>query len=369
MALDWTYNFAWQYNYAKGWLADVQQFAPDWQKNMLELQKLMGETGFDPSVAGTLDRLRAKIDSGTSENRCADAGKNILYAVKAGDARQHAVLAMECKMRAAALKFLQHVYLMEFAGERCVWVHSLPKEFGHWASMYMHHKANTTGAAQALLATRDEHFSDEQKRSLAGATVHALAWAQRTGMVLSNAASAEAADAREEARDLVRRWFCPSGTTEVDLEKAIGILGGGFKAIVACLTQGRFILTDWVPFRGARVPPESNWLGSEAFTFPNRAEGFDVVYIEQAFFSRQGDVIKGRRNWIRVLIHELSHLVCNTRDIPAGEDGRYAWYGIGPHAGFPLADAIRNADSWAFFAADCAAVLSDAERRLALRIR
>ena len=40
----------------------------------------------------------------------------------------------------------------------------------------------------------------------------------------------------------------------------------------------------------------------------------------------------------------------------------------GPHAGFPGSAAIRNADSWAFFCADCAGVLTDGERNMALKI-
>lgn len=168
----------------------------------------------------------------------------------------------------------------------------------------------------------------------------------------------------------MQRWFCTTATSDVELGKIITQLGLGFKAIIGCLTQGKFILTDWVPFRGARLPPESRWLASEAFTFGNRGEGFDVVYIEQAFFGSCGDVIKGPRNWVRVLVHELSHLVANTIDVPAGgEQMRYAWYGIGPHTGFPSTDTVKNADNWAFFAADCAAALSDAERIQALRIR
>ena len=45
-----------------------------------------------------------------------------------------------------------------------------------------------------------------------------------------------------------------------------------------------------------------------------------------------------------------------------------AHYGISPHAGFPGSAAIRNADSWAFFAADCAGILTDSERNQALKI-
>ena len=51
----------------------------------------------------------------------------------------------------------------------------------------------------------------------------------------------------------------------------------------------------------------------------------------------------GQKNWIRVLVHELTHLVCGTDDVNIGQ-ARYAHYGIGPHAGFPGSAATRNAE-------------------------
>ena len=96
----------------------------------------------------------------------------------------------------------------------------------------------------------------------------------------------------------------------------------------------------------------------------------DVVYIESNFFvDNVGNVLPGQTNWTRIMLHELTHLVCGTTDVPAGSDSRYAWYGIGPHAGYPGSDCITNADNWAFFAADCAGALTDGPRTSALRIR
>ena len=70
-------------------------------------------------------------------------------------------------------------------------------------------------------------------------------------------------------------------------------------------------------------------------------------------------------NWTRIVVHELSHLISGTVD----HDDRYAHSGIGVHAGFPASKAINNADSWAFFAADCAGVLTDGNRLKALALR
>jgi hypothetical protein len=133
------------------------------------------------------------------------------------------------------------------------------------------------------------------------------------------------------------------------------------------LNRGHFVITDWVPFRAAADADESDFLATEAFAFRARSEGMDVVYVENAFFDEiAGNVLRGQANWTRILVHELSHLVCGTLDVNNGQS-RYAWCGIGPHAGYPHGDAIRNADNWAFFAADCAGALTQGQRDTALR--
>ncbi len=93
----------------------------------------------------------------------------------------------------------------------------------------------------------------------------------------------------------------------------------------------------------------------------------DVVYVGSSFFASGGNLLDGQKNWTRILVHELTHLVCGTIDVNNGAT-RYAWYGIGPHAGYPASDCIRNAENWSFFAADCAAVLTAGERSTALTV-
>jgi hypothetical protein len=122
-----------------------------------------------------------------------------------------------------------------------------------------------------------------------------------------------------------------------------------------------------VPLRKATSAEELKFFNSEAFTMRSRYEGMDVVYVESAFFGHDpGGVVHDLKNWTRIIVHELSHLVCGTIDV---NGDRYAHSGIGPHAGFPASDAVRNADSWAFFAADCAGQLTDGNRLLALQQR
>jgi hypothetical protein len=198
-----------------------------------------------------------------------------------------------------------------------------------------------------------------------------MAWCQKTTMLLATAAAGTSgpAPARTTARAMVKRWFADPSVNETTLDTYIATLNQGFKAIIAALTKGQFVVTDWVPFRGSTDAEEVGFRDAEAFTFASRAEGMDVVYIESNFFvDNAGNVLPGQANWTRIIVHELTHLICGTTDVVNG-DSRYAWYGIGPHAGYPGSECITNADNWAFFAADCAGVLTDGQRNSALRIR
>jgi hypothetical protein len=263
------------------------------------------------------------------------------------------------------------VYLVNRSGNRKTFVVSLPTELQDWPSDDFNARANTQAATRTLLRSKSEIFSSDDKKHLASATRHALAWCQRTTMVLALAAGAADGKAGAQgaaALNLVKRWFADPATSLPDLVIYIGRLQSGFKEIIKTLNKGHLILTDWVPLRTASVASEIDWLNAEAFTFSSRGEGLDVIYIERSFFTvNAGNVVNGLKNWTRIIIHELSHMVCGTEDVNIG-NARYAWYGIGPHAGYPGSACIRNADNWAFFSVDCAGQLTDAERTKALKI-
>ena len=233
----------------------------------------------------------------------------------------------------------------------------------------MHRTASTVNAAHTLLKSKEEQFSPTQKRHLADATQHAMAWVQKTNIALAIALSTnqDNIEKREAAQQIVRRWFADPATTPEEIQSYISRLASGFKAITAMLNRVKFILTDWVPLRGATTDEEREWWRTEAMTFPSPGEGLDLVYIEKAFFLEGMSVLQGQKNWIRVIVHELTHMACGTEDMDIGQV-RYAWYGLGPHAGFRGRDAIKNADSWAFFCADCAQALSIGEKNTALKI-
>ena len=370
MAIDWSKTFKSEYDAARAEIAKNGDFEKDWRSLIKDLEQLLGAVGFDAGKEHALGKLRQKIKEGVSKTSISE-DKGILQAVGAWTENNIGTVNADAKKRAACLKFLRHIYLQNKAGNRKVWVFSLPVEFTDWPSRYLSANASTVGAAKTLLASSNEHFSDQQKRYLGNSTQQAIAWCQKAGIVLANAAAASGTGPnliRDNARTLVKRWFAETSLGEITLNTYITTLAAGFKSIIAALTKGHFVVTDWVPFRGTSDVDEADFLASEAFTFGGFGEGMDVVYIESNFFvNNAGNVVNGQTNWTRILVHELSHLVCDTEDVNNGQ-ARYAWYGIGPHAGYPGSDCIRNADNWAFFAADCENALTEGQRNTALKI-
>lgn len=368
--MNWDKKFKAEYTYARGWLFKQDNFAKEWQPLVKRLHTLLGELGFNTGEAAALNELRDRASKGKDGKKLTE-DRSLLEAVGGWSEVATSALDDKAKMRAAALKLLRHVYMLSKSGNRVVWVVSLPTDFRDWPSDDMNARANTRSDARALLLSSAEVFSDEHKKNLGVATFQALAWCQKATSLLAVAAIAvdgKGKDTDKASLELVRRWFAESGTQASDLKTYIDTLQHGFKKIIAMLGRGHFVLTDWVPLRTASTADEIAFLNSEAFTFPNNAEGMDVVYIERSFFvDHPGNVLKGQRNWIRILVHELSHLVCGTEDVTIGKT-RYAWYGIGPHSGFPGSAAIRNADSWAFFCADAAGALTEGERNAALKL-
>lgn len=367
--VDWSKKFKTEYDAAKTEIAKTNDFEGDWRPLIRKLEALMTADGFDGDKDAALNDLRSYVKKGPKRNRTYTEDEGILRAAEAWTPGDTGTVNAAAKRRSACLKFLRHIYLQNKYGNRRVWVFSLPTDFTDWPSRHLAAHATTTGAVKRLLASHREHFSNQQRRHLGSATQHALAWCQKAGMVLANAATSAGTGAnpdRDIARAMVRRWFAESGLADATLNTYITTLTQGFRDMIAMLNRGHFIVTDWVPFRGTSDADELDFLRSEAFTFASRHEGLDVVYIESAFFGGN-NVLSGRANWIRIIVHELTHLVCGTEDVDNGQT-RYAWYGIGPHAGYPGSDCVRNAENWAFFAADCGGALSDGERNTALTI-
>ena len=282
--VDWNKTFKAEYAYVRTFLAHEANFSKAWQPLVRDLYKLMDTEGFDPGRASALTDLRKQVTQGEGNvlgYQKITEDKGILTAVGAWTDDGGGSVAASLKMRAAALKLLRHTYLLNRSGNRKVWLLSLPQDFQDWPSDDLNVRASTQIAARILLRSSNEIFSTEQKKHLANAAQHSLAWCQKTGMVLADAAQTSQGKGNAKgvaALNLVKRWFADPTVGVTDLNTCIGTLASGFKAIIAMLNKGHFVLTDWLPLRTATVQDDVDFLYSEAFTFPSRGEGMDTVY-------------------------------------------------------------------------------------------
>ncbi len=145
----------------------------------------------------------------------------------------------------------------------------------------------------------------------------------------------------------VKRWFATSTTSNTDIAKVVASLSAGFKKIVKTLNDTRVIISDHPPDRS-----DSSKDYTEAYVYTT-TEIPKTIYIEKALFSNFDISVLHdmKKNWARVIVHECTHIDVKT------EDKAYAWKGIKPGTKITAANAAINADSWAFFAGDCAGAL------------
>ncbi len=150
--------------------------------------------------------------------------------------------------------------------------------------------------------------------------------------------------------------------SETELAAIASTLNIGFKKMASAMTKGQVILTDVPAIRGDT--PNKIWL-SEAAAAPGSAasDGLRVIYIESAFFDSK-NILSGKKNWTRILVHEMAHVELAAVDVSYAHDS----LGMKPEKNnFNTATCLTNAESWAFFAADCAGALDDGVRGRVLK--
>lgn len=326
------------------------------------LSTVMGIGGFEASGAASLTALRHwAATPKPGDPPSADEATRLLDAAACTPA-----LTTAERKRAARLKMLRHVCLAQQRGGQSAWVVAFLEDFKEWPTEAI--GLGAPDAVKALLRSNNERFSPTDIGNLADGMLTALRWCQKAQVVLG--ALNGSGPAKAAAVDMVRTWFGDGIVSDGDLVAQAGALRMGFNIITGAINRNQVVLTDDVPLRtAAKNTPEGGLRESEAFVFGlSTRERLDVVYVEEEFFGSQ-NVLTGKTNWARILVHEMSHMCVGTVDVPAGGVKRYGWYGIGPNANFPTADAITNAENWAYFAADCANALSQGEKSRALRVR
>jgi hypothetical protein len=304
----------------------------DWQALIKRARKLVGATGLDDGEAGMTDDLRKKlakaVASGGSEAVALFAGAGEQLSGNGPGVLIDGALAK----RLGALKTLRHAYLLKRFGGHRVWCLSLPLSFTDWP-----HEALKGGLGPATVKLDDtsERFGLEDRKHLSHASQEALKWVHKA-MVVSG-------DMKRPAHfACVARWFADAKSKDNDVVAMGATLNAGLKKIAARLKAGNLVLTDSVSERGTTANT-----GTEAFVW---GDTIDVVYIEEEFFGTR-NTLKGLTNWARIVVHELTHRECATTD------HAYEHQGMNPKK-ISAARALENADSWAWFCAECAGALT-----------
>ena len=135
----------------------------------------------------------------------------------------------------------------------------------------------------------------------------------------------------------------------------VGELQAGFKKVTATMNSNQLIFTDMPSIRGATSGEDYDLLSAYAFVFASRWEKLPIVYIENAFFGQHRSPLPDPTLWALTVVHEITHIDCGTKD------HRYDNAGLKCGPMFDPDRAVENADSWAYFCADCANALTPAQ--------
>ncbi|HET6803835.1 MAG TPA: M35 family metallo-endopeptidase [Frateuria sp.] len=356
-----SHNFSEEYKRARQSVLNGK-FSADAEAVLKKLRSLMGDDGFDDTQAGALTEFHKAINLGQFSFKPLFGGQNLEpaqrvlsmangYASK-GTGRSYAGSA-DVVAASAALKMLLHTSFLAKKGASGFWVVNTPAKYRNWPSLELATLAGDERALLSRLAHKQEYFSAAQKKHMADGAQLARAQVQKALMALSG---------KGKGQELVKRWFETEDTTATDLAKITADLAAGLKKIQNTLLSNRLIFTDCPFYRGDDMEQ------SEAFVFSGSwKDAHKVVYIEKGFFAKGGNVLSGRANWARVIVHELTHSELDTDDYP--QNNSYGWQGINPKdSKFKGNKAVLNAENWAYFVVDAAGGLTPSERAEALRL-
>ena len=304
-----------------------------WQTLITRARKLAGQHGFEVSEACLVEDLRKYLEKAEAK------GANEAVSLLAGAGEElsgtgaGAMVCDDLARRLGALKTLRHTYLLKRFGSHKVWCLSLPPSFTDWP-----HEAlkGGLGGATAKLADKGDRFTLEQRKHLGNASQEGLKWVHK-------AMSVSSSPKKKANFELVARWFADRNSKDADVLAVAEKLNAGLKKLSSKLKSGRLIYTDSVSERGTTANQST-----EAFVW---GDPLDVVYIEEEFFGSR-NTLTGLTNWARIVVHELTHRELKT------EDHAYEHQGINPNK-LTAAKAVENADSWAWFCADCAGALTE----------
>lgn len=323
-----------------------------WDGVIKGLRSLVQQDGLVKSKSGSLGDLRKRIKSDSKSGKECDG----IIAGAGAWGSNGAVADDATAKKLGTLKLLRHTYSLTSRGSHHVWIVSTPAAMREWPADAYSGKNLLT--VKDSLSDLSEQFSSEAKKNLSKATQEGGAWCHKA-MIVAGACL----KGKGKGIEIIKRWFADEDNQgEAELAAIAAKLNAGFKKLAGAMNKGHVILTDVPAIRGDTT--NRIWL-SEAAAAPGSAatDGIRVVYIESAFFADQ-NVLSGKKNWTRILVHEMTHVELATTDVRYAHDS----LGMKPEKNnFSTATCLTNAESWAFFAADCAGAVDVGIRNSVLK--
>jgi hypothetical protein len=314
--------------YAKAWQTFI-----DTESN---LKLVLSDDGPDAVHGASLDKLRKKLDESAKKGFTTFFTGNGLDEVIVAAAREKDT-DKTIGTKAATLKLLKHLYLQRQVGNQDVWIYSPPKSYNDCVF------AEVSGDERKIksrLRQEREVYTAKERVIMCDALQEAAAWCQKIAVALDD----------KKTEQLIRDWFMDSTATAQHLTQAIVTLRDGFRKIDVCCRSGKLIFSD--------EPKDRKGGGWKDWAFVN-VETLKVVYLQGAFLKAGNS---GNKTMCALtIIHELTHKLLRT------DDHMYDYQGLKPKAALTFAQAIDNADSWAYFAADVAGMLTASDRKKVLR--
>jgi Lysine-specific metallo-endopeptidase len=317
-------------------VVQTHRFPPEWDtflRTRVRVADLFNLHGPAPGAAEGLFQFRKHLYE-TAANEKMSVANLIVNIAKSGQPYS------KWNTRAAFLKVLLHFSRRANRAAQEVWIFSPPTAYWRWIFDLLN---GTDAKVLMWLEKDDEVYSDEEKSGMLNALQMALHVTQKAVHRLGQPDQATQA--------LVARWFVDGDIDSSALLKMINVLQDGFKQISAVCNSTRLIFAD-DPFDRTSPVAYARKFGSVS---KGGEGGLIVMYLAGGF---KANVNSGRL-WLctQTIIHEAAHIAIGAEDILYDKDG------LKPRPGFNREAAIRNADSWGYFALDLAGFLSPSDFR------
>lgn len=310
-------------------------------KKCVDLSLVFPEQGPKRTHYSVLTQLRRTLSSSAKKS---SQSEGELLVAACGGASDSAVdkLVRGLNEEVAALKMARHMYLVHMRGGADVWVFSPPVNYTEWLQdefKGLGNKGLATWASQS-----SEVYSKQDKKAMGDATQIALAWVMKCMSKLGTPDDA--------TNTVIKRWFCASAPTDDEVKTLAAKLLRGFSKIAAVLNSNLLVLSD--------EPIDRNGGGWKDYAFVYKSEKMHVIYIQKATLN----AALGNKMWDAALtiVHELSHRELGTDDHRYADDGPLS---PASTTGLTVAQALDNADTWGFFAADLNGAITSGVRNKA----